>query len=109
MVKFKRVDSKNGRTLYFRDGKMLSPKKIPQEILNELAFPGEVEVPEEDSEKETRESTEATGQTTERICLFCGQYGNFSKFLNGVTVYLCEDDYRVHTTGEISAEMRNQK
>jgi len=122
MVKYKRIDTKNGRTQYWLydkqdaegkwlKGKMVSPRNIPQDILTDLAFPGEIEVPDSTTETDKSESTEAPQQEDkpERPCLFCGQYGNFSKFINGVTVYLCDDDYRSHTTGEVAAEMRAQE
>lgn len=43
---------------------------------------------------------------TEKICIFCGQPGDCSKFVHAQMVYLCNDDYQNKTTGEVGAKVK---
>jgi hypothetical protein len=40
-----------------------------------------------------------------KICLFCGQPGDMTRFVNLKTVYLCNEDYNTKTVGEIGQKM----
>ncbi len=42
----------------------------------------------------------------ERVCVFTGEPATRSKFLNGQTIYLSDEAYNTHSSGEIVARAR---
>lgn len=110
MIKYLRKDTKNGRTMYFRNGKMVSSKEIPDSIVLRLEDGVEltVDTPEPTPEPETVDDTDKTpvsSKSTGRACIFCGENAETSRFINLQTIQLCTEDNRNHTTGEIVEQM----
>lgn len=78
----KQVTTKSGRKMYFNNGKLITRDKYRELSLETIAKP-KIAV-------ETRK------------CIFCGQEGTRSKFVNLQTVYLCDEDYLTKTTGKVA-------
>ena len=106
MIKYKRVDTANGRIMYFKNGKMISGDDVPTSIKLNLEDGAVFTV---DSPVETvDETTSSEGQLAQdKTCVFCGEPSDTAKFVNGQTVLLCSKDYASHTTGEIVAFLRD--
>ena len=86
---YKRTKGPRGRWLYFKNGKMVSVKSIPQEELDKLN--GDVQV----------ETT-----PTERKCLFCGEPGTEPMFINLQHLDLCMEHYLNKTKGEVVQKLK---
>jgi hypothetical protein len=111
MVKYKRVDTANGRTMYFKNGKMVKATDIPAEILSRLEDGVELQMgspTETDETVDQSEDNEAQLSQKElpKDCIFCGEPATRKRFVNLQIANLCETDYNNHTTGEIAAQIR---
>lgn len=89
---YKKVETKNGRTMYYKDGKLCSKKEYEANAVREPK--------EEPSVEQKLKASES------RRCIFCNGPGTKTKWINGKVIRLCEGDYLEHTTGEIAAQMR---
>lgn len=94
MATYTKKNGPRGRFLYFKDGKMISVKDIPEDIVDKLPLNGEYE------EKEVV-------APTVRKCIFCGNHATESRFVDLQTIYLCEEDYYHKTIGEISQILKS--
>lgn len=90
MAVYKQSPGPRGRVLWFRDGKMISKKDIPEDVLSTM----ELQKPVDDTKPEFRK------------CVFCGQPATEEKWLNGEKQYLCLDDYNTRTSGELAEKLR---
>lgn len=116
MLKYKYVQTANGRDMYFMNGKMVGKDKIPVSIFNMLEPGVELKLPSpgETDESEPTETVDDAPDTTLKLgksedrttCIFCGEPATKIRFVNGQNVKLCVEDYDNHTTGEIAAQMR---
>lgn len=95
MATYTKKNGPRGRFLYFKDGKMISVKDIPEDIVDKLPLNGEYE------EKEVV-------APTVRKCIFCGNHATESRFVDLQTIYLCEEDYYSKTTGKITEKLREK-
>lgn len=109
MIKYKRVDTANGRIMYFKNGKMVSKDDIPAGIVNSLENGVELSVGTPDPETVDEANTVKAQSPQSKICIFCKKESSRTKFINLETVYLCDEDYESHTTGEIAEQMRTIK
>ncbi len=96
MAKFIKVEAKNGRTMYFKDGKMVPKTLVPQAVQNADAG---LEIVLADQPKQVKEPEN---------CLVCGEPGTHEKYLSGVNFKLCNDHYGVTTTGKLAQILREQ-
>lgn len=80
-----------GRKLFFKDGKMISVKDIPKDVLDTM----ELQKPVDDTKPEFRK------------CIFCGLPATEEKWLNKEKCYLCLDDYQTKTTGELAEKVQS--
>lgn len=94
MATYTKKNGPRGRFLYFKDGKMISVKDIPEDIVDVLPLGGEY------VEKEVV-------APTIRKCLFCERDASESRFVNLRTIDLCEEHYYDTTIGEISQKLQN--
>lgn len=90
MAVYKQSPGPRGRVLWFRDGKMISKKDIPADVLSTM----ELQKPVDDTKPEFRR------------CIFCGLPGTEEKWFNKEKYYLCLDDYQIKTTGELAEVVR---
>ena len=90
---YKKSKGPRGRFLYFKDGKMVSPKSIPEDVLAKLNDHVTVEPPKE---------------KPQRTCIFCGEPGTEESFIDLQTIYLCQEHYLNKTKGEIAHKLRSQ-
>lgn len=104
MTKFKRVDTKNGRTMYFVDGSMKSKEAIPQQVLSMLENGMEIEL-ETSPQDEPQEPSEAPLIIDTKKCLFDGKPATHRKYLHEKDFGLCDEHYQM-TTGKIAQAMR---
>lgn len=137
MIKYKQVNAKNGRTMYYKNGRMVKEDQIPASILNNLEPGVELTTGSPDPDPETdaintpderqtasmlpggtispgdlpRQTVDGSAPaeanlTQDKSCIFCGEPGIRTRFINLATAHLCEDDYQNHTTGKIAAQMQ---
>lgn len=97
MAKFIKIEAKNGRTMYFKDGKMVSVNLVPPVVKNADAG---LEILLADQPQQVKEPGK---------CLVCGEPGTREKYLSGVNFKLCNDHYGVTTTGKLAQILREQK
>lgn len=90
MPVYKQTKGPKGRSLWFKDGKMISVKDIPSDILATM----EPQKPVSDQLPEFRK------------CIFCGELGTERKLINHREVDLCFHHYDTKTTGEVVAQLR---
>lgn len=86
----KAVETKAGRTMYFNEGKLISRDEY-------LRLMGEGGV---------ATAEKPAVELPSRVCVFCGEAANRTKYLEQSTVWSCDEDYYSHTTGEIVAQAR---
>lgn len=122
---YKRIITKKGREMIYKDGKLVSTKEVPEQELAKLRVveytsttsngePIVVDGVEMVEEVQTVDGVVPNQPTlrqeeapvVEKICIFCGQNGDASKFVNLQTAYLCEEDYLSKTTGEVVEQLR---
>lgn len=103
-MKYKQIETANGRIQYWVNGKMTAKDKIPEDILRRLEPGTEIEI-DVASAEETKEQ-EPVIKPEDRKCFIDGEPGKFKKFLEGKMVYLCEEHQHGLTTGEVVYEMR---
>ena len=97
---YKKTKGPKGRSLYFKDGKLVSVKSIPSDILLKLDEQGKYDA----------EAPPQPIQRPERSCIFDGKPATKQRFVNLQTVYLCEDCYYDKTVGKITERLRlNEK
>lgn len=107
MVKYKRVDAANGRTMWFVDGKMTGANMIPEDVVRDLQSTGTLDLPEgedtpgEPQQQSPEDKPREKAKPAKRTCLVCGEPGTHSKYVSEITVYLCDEHYAKLTTGEI--------
>lgn len=99
-MKYQRIVTKNKRIMYFVDGKMAKIAVIPEDVLHRLET-------EELVETETNEESVPTINT--KKCLFDDEPATRHKFINGVTVGLCNEDYQTKTSGKIVQKINEFK
>lgn len=90
----KAVETKAGRTMYYSEGKLISRDEYAR-LLGE----GGVAMQEKP----------VVSELPQRICIFCGEAASRTKYLEQRTIWLCNEDYYSHTTGEIVAQARERK
>lgn len=95
MTKFKKVTAKNGRVLFYIDGKMRPEAVIPETILHRLETELEFEI------ELTNHQVKTVSIDTKK-CIFDGHEATRQKFLNGTIVGLCNEDYQTKTSGKIA-------
>lgn len=96
--------AKNGRTLYFKNGRLTAFTKIPEGvILVDTDTGAQVEtvapsVPKND----TVPVVTAEG----RQCIYGDGAGEYERFVNGRAAYLCENHYSTMSLGRIVQQLR---
>lgn len=111
MIKYKLVETANGRIMYFKDGKMVKKSYMPADILPRLqsgvelqmSTPGNLETVDQEPEDKGQSDSQVVGG---KECIFCGEPATKQKFVNLKIAMLCENDYTTHTTGEVAAQIR---
>ena len=93
MSEYKAIKGKAG-IRYMYGGRIVSKDSVPLELIDEL----------NDSLKEP----EAVPQGT-KLCLFCGVYTNWKRFVNGQNVSICEEHYYEKTLGKIVEKLNEQQ
>lgn len=114
MLKYKYVQTANGRDMYFKNGKMVGKAEIPLSVLNMLEPGVELKMPSPGESEDSEETIDDAPDTTLKLgkcedrttCIFCGEPADKVRYINGQNVKLCSKDYDSHTTGEIAAQMR---
>lgn len=95
MSKIKRVDTENGRTLYFVDGKMKSKNDLPAGIVSSLEPGVEIEI----------DFTPQPRTIDTKVCVVCGEQSTHMKFLNEMNIGLCDEHYQL-STGKVAQALR---
>lgn len=91
------VESKKGRLMYFNNNKLVSHDEYDRlKGLEGIESTPEPEAP----------AGSSTPLLPQRICVFCGEVATRTKYLDQQIVWICEDDYYSHTTGEVVAQAR---
>jgi hypothetical protein len=85
---YKKVESVKG-VRYLKDGRFIKHTEVPEDIKTEL---NNLPKPE----------------PQEKVCLFCDQYGKYTRLLNMQTVYLCETDFYDKSIGKIAEKLRSR-
>lgn len=116
MIKYKLVETANGRTQYWKNGKMVKKAEIPADILPRLQAGVELQMPssandtsesfDETVDQEDQHEAQSSQKELPTDCLFCGEPATRKRFVNQRIANLCEDDYSSHTTGEIAEQIR---
>lgn len=110
MIKYKHVISRSGRSMYFKNGKMVSLDQIPVDILPRLEDGVELQMGSPVEEAETVDDTidnevKLTKSEDRKTCIFCGEPSTRIRYINQQNAKLCDEDYNNNTTGEIAAQM----
>lgn len=103
-MKYKRVETKNGRVMFFAEGKMTAQDQIPVAVLGQLEGNMELEINTPEPVEKTEEAPVIKPE--DRKCFIDGGFGKYKKFLELQTVYLCDEHQHNLTTGEVVYEMR---
>lgn len=109
---YEKKTAKNGRVMFYRAGKLISVKEIPEvdrymlegltqeqaeELVNSATLPKTID----------EDVSIGTEYKQRKVCIFCKETATTSKFINGNSADLCEEHYYSKTTGEIAAQVRN--
>lgn len=109
---YTKTTAKNGRIMYFKDKKLVSIKDIPMVDRYELEGisreQAELLVAEDKGQTVDPNLSDAPQLKQGKLCIFCGHTATTSKYINGKTSLLCQDDWTNNTTGEIAAQMRKE-
>lgn len=105
---YKKVITKRGQELWYKDGKMTSKKYVPieeiekQEVKDTLVNNG--------VQPEPQEEPQVTGP---RGCIICGGPAEYQRFATidgeAVTIKLCGDCYYTRTLGEMVGKIKKEK
>lgn len=93
---YKVRDGARGRKLYFHNGKMISQKDVPEEVMAKLLFSDQIE------------ETMIAPPEPDKVCIVCGEHGDKTRFVNLQTVVLCEEHYYSMTMGKIVQHMKEK-
>lgn len=80
-------------TAYKKDKRFVKTVDVPVEVVELLKTQDEVD----DSMLNTSAKF--------RKCIFCGEHSKNERFINGRTVYLCDDDYYSKNIGQIAEKL----
>lgn len=129
-MSYKKVIGKNGKELYYRNGKLIKKQEVPDDVVLPVVDYSEKEpidtsydsmmmdgvsvqdnspnqppkVIIEDPVAEPEEPV--VYEAPKKVCLFCEGIGGFTRMVNGTLVYLCQDDYMAKTLGEVAQQLR---
>lgn len=128
MLKYKYVEAKNGRPMYYKNGKMVKSEDIPPSVRSmlepgvelTLPSPGESEETETTEEDESnplgldQETVDAIAENEaqskksaeRKTCIFCEEPATKQRYINQRLAKLCDADYESHTTGEIAVQLK---
>lgn len=84
-----------GETRYMRDGKFVKKSAVPMEIR---------ELNEENPVKENEPF-----KLPEKRCVFCGEFSNWTRLINGQSIVLCESHYYSETVGKVAQKVRERE
>lgn len=101
--------TKSGKPMFFKDGKLISKKDIPAVelyILSGVDRNMAEQLAAQDAQTIDAAPSEGPQLNQAKVCIFCKQAATTSKYINGETGLLCQDDWMNHTTGEVAAQMR---
>jgi hypothetical protein len=80
---------------------------------NKIKFVKKIDVPLAVIEAlKTEKEVDDTGLNTTikfRKCICCDEHGKHERFLNGQTVYLCEEDYYSKSIGQVAQHIRGDE
>lgn len=99
-MKIKRIETKNGRVMFYIDGKMKSEKDVPEDALKQLTGTMEIEYEAPAPEEKT------LGEFDAHFCIFDQKPSTHKKFLLERLVGLCDEHYATKTTGKIAQRMK---
>lgn len=106
--------AKNGRVLYFLNGKLVSQNSIPEDAaVQDLDYEvKDLELPVVEIETETVDPDISTNDTFNQEpsagCVACGARSEFQRFVNLRNVDLCKEHYDTLTLGEIVQVLREK-
>jgi len=92
---YKLINGKAGKR-YLKDGRLVSVKDVPKDVLQNLT---EDNVVGEQGVKPTPNS---------EPCIFCGKWGNLTRFVNGKTIVLCSGHFYSQTIGQCAEQLRKE-
>lgn len=90
-----RAGVKEGSLLYLKDKCPFKKMEIPANILARL-----------DAGEKDIDDTTVKLEAPIKLCLFCKQPSKLTRYVNGKTVVLCEEDYHTHNIGQIAQKLR---
>lgn len=85
---YERKVASNGRVMWFREGKLVKHSEVPAELMDTILEESSDELP------------------VNKRCIFCQQFADSQRFVNGKTYPLCEVDYNSRTLGEVAEQAR---
>ena len=94
---YKKSRGPRGRSLYFLDGKMISVKTIPPEIVASLEI-----------HNEYNSEVKYEAEKPVKHCLFCGMPATKTRVVNGMIVELCDEDYYDKSIGKIAGKLTEE-
>lgn len=95
MSKYTTMKGPHNSLRYKKDGKMISPKDIPENILQVL-------------QTNPVFNEEAPAEVRNKSCIFCGMYSNIVRLVNLQSVALCEEHYYSQSLGTIAQHLKEQ-
>lgn len=85
---YRTIQTKNGKTMHYNGSKLCSKAEYEANVEQTVAEP----TPDEAQLPQT--------------CIFCEGYAKRKRFINLITVSLCEDHYQAKTPGEIAEKLK---
>lgn len=77
--------SRDGRNMYYRNGRLTRPDKISDDIRNQI---------------------EKGDTVTANVCIFCPEATKLTRILNSQTVYLCNEHFYSKSIGQVAQQIR---
>lgn len=95
-MEYTRKLASDGTPTYYRDGKRIKRTLVPKDEYAKFETIDEAPV----------QTATVKSDIPEKVCLFCGQEGTHTRFIDFQTVYLCEEHYLSQTLGKIAHKVR---
>lgn len=100
-MKYKKVRNNVGRTMYYKEGKLITEADAPEEVRKSEIYGNYLDIPDEITAITEEESVDPS-----KACIFCGQYAKYGRFIHGRSVPLCDEDLNNKSTGMVGAKVR---
>lgn len=86
-----------GNIRFQKDGKLVKKNTLPRHVMEHFGLFSPDDPKEEDTPEEGKDP---------KGCLFCGMHSRFTRYVNGQTVYVCDEHYYEKNVGKIAQRIQ---